>query len=306
MNSSFSVPARKKTCLGSWFQSGLYSVLAAVVLIGLHRSEATAALLFEESFEYVSNQSINGLAGGTGFVAGTNGTWRSPFYPDQINAGGLSFSNLAVSGNAVLGHVAGGDDDSHQSVRRINPVTVSSDAPLWFSFLIRLDSIPSGSSVSDFEGYVALMPLTTGYSLSMGVSRGSSNFGIRSNVQNTLVVAEGTMTVGKTYFIVTHIEPGKSVTLYIDPPPGVNMPPAEYQAAIASLSLPPQFSRVGVFTNGADAPWIFDELRLGTSYLDVAPIPEPSETSLMIFGVGALLLLKHRRQIFLTKAAMKL
>ena len=273
-------------------------LLSLSALVSL-RSPASATLLFEESFNYPANQSINKKSGGVGFVSGTNGVWNrsSQTFSDQVSSTGLTFQNLATSGNALLSHVEGGDDDEHQSIRWINPVPLSEDFSYWFSFLMRLDSIPEGTSISDFEGYVALMPANSGYSLRIGVSRGGSSISVTSNtLTSPKYSATDSITIGRTYFVVLHIAASNTGTIYLDPTPGDASPSDLSKLGSGALNIPAQFSRLGIFTTGVGADWMFDEFRMGTTYLDVAPIPEPSHVGLLALGGGSLLIMFCRRR----------
>lgn len=270
------------------------AALPPIILAGFLSREASAALLFEESFNYQAGQSISGANGGTGFPP--NNAWQQ-LSSDVITTEGLSFPGLSVSGNALLSTPLV-DKDSSQSIRSFDAIAMSSGSTYWFSFLMRLDSIPEGSSVSDFTGYVALMPAISGKALKIGILQGSLNVSIGSNTPGLQSASSpGTITIGQTYFVVVRIDSGNLVTLYLNPTPGVENPPGAYQTVSQSLTLATEFTRVGVFSEHIGANWTFDELRLGTTYLDVAPIPEPSEWALIFSGAAALFFLKVRSRV---------
>jgi len=46
----------------------------------------------------------------------------------------------------------------------------------------------------------------------------------------------------------------------------------------------------------ANGNLVFDEVRFGTTFLDVVPIPEPSTYVMLLGGIGVLLILRRCRR----------
>jgi uncharacterized protein (TIGR03382 family) len=77
----------------------------------------------------------------------------------------------------------------------------------------------------------------------------------------------------------------------VNPPPGAT-PPAAASATKSDLDVG-TITTIG-FAAGADATWTVDEVRIGSTFADVAPLPEPAAASLA--GLAGLSLLGRRRR----------
>ncbi|HTL31041.1 MAG TPA: hypothetical protein VL282_17555 [Tepidisphaeraceae bacterium] len=227
-----------------------------------------------EPFNYTAGSGLNGQSGGTGW----NGAWHEDDFangavPESIQAGNLSFSNLITSGN----HLRTAGQFSYDDRLSIGTFGASVPSQAWISFLIRRDAagpVPG----SDYGGLV-LGDEHYPNSLFIGKPSGGDTThyalenGDGSNQHPTTVSEQP----GVTAFLVVHlvlITGNEAVDLYVNPTPG-STPPLSPNASKNDLDLT-QFSQFSIST-GTSANWSFDEIRVGSTFGDVAPAtPEPA------------------------------
>ena len=82
-----------------------------------------------------------------------------------------------------------------------------------------------------------------------------------------------------------------SSSLYIDPPLGPDPPawPDAYEGGIAKSDMPFDRIRVELRQSPPGSLLKLDEIRIGRSWADVTPVPEPA--SVVLLGIGAVGLL---------------
>ena len=258
-------------------------VVSALLLAFIPQSQA--ALLAYEGFntsgDYVSGSPIVGVSGGSG--------WSGAFtqggtYSFNGAAGGLSYGDLSITvGQATLPS----DGNPFEFVQNSRAFTPVSTGDFWISWLYSPgspDSIYSGLGISKTSGGELFYIGTDGNGQfrvdTTGAGGGNNSYG---------ALASGTqfVTVNVNYAAGT-------LAVYRNPTPG-----GALGTALTSLSgiVPGEVKSV-VFLGGANGVTSFDELRLGTTYLDVAPVPEPSAILLLAI-VGILPLALRSRKTFL-------
>jgi len=86
------------------------------------------------------------------------------------------------------------------------------------------------------------------------------------------------------------------VNLYIDPT-GLGSGLAPSSAISSTWDGPGSISSItGLISVGPDSgSFAWDEVRVGDTWADVSPIPEPSTYALLGLGLGALFFLRRRR-----------
>jgi hypothetical protein len=286
-----------------------YTLLTAALLT--LPSLAPAVLLTYEGFgDYNSNGQLQGLNGGQGWGSAWAVQNGNTGYTIS-NASPLTFGTLVTSANnrylnggfnylavaRTLDTAANGP--WQQANYGVNSDGFINSGTLWFSMLARInatervsiDFSSASATVNDsLNGNIRIQ--TTGSNWQLGTKGGSfSNAGTRSN--NT------------TYFVVARLTLNglnSGVNLW------VTSDPTSLTLGGSESSLPsPNASLTGLNANtvnfrhlyiqadlGDSGVALFDEIRFGTSFADVSPIPEPSTYVLLAAGLGALVWLRRR------------
>jgi hypothetical protein len=260
-------------------------IACTLVAIGLLSQSAHATPLGYEGFDIAvgtGTSSINGLAGtGGGSAVWTSSAWTGndgSFRCNTSNSGGLSYGSLVTAPGRARGNVPPGNASTFRSFGS-QPAT----GQYWVSVLINVPNTSEFSSV--------------GYSLFDGSFNernfvgkpGIANWGATSGGGNSAVDSRGTtgfllslydMTASRQWhWINPDISTGTAPTLA-----------SSWTTAAGAALTPFTFDRVriGSFSDGGPSS-SFDELRLGTTFADVAPIPEPTTLSLLALAGTALL-----------------
>ncbi len=214
-----------------------------------------------DGFAYPAGSAVAGLNGGTGDWGGAWNEYGQGETPSVISSGGLTFNNLVTAGNAIL-------TTSDFPVGHARPFSTSPGkvgTVLWISYLVEpVGSLTAGYPSSYFQlvyGGVAIgMPGNSGY-YGMEHSPGGGD----SVLSSTPVV------MGQTAFLVVRITFGPvngndTIDLFVNPPPG-QQPPAVPSATKTDANT----GEPTDFNFGSSIKTMFDEIRFGHNYVDVAP-----------------------------------
>jgi hypothetical protein len=272
-----------------FMKSAQFFAVALTALIVLQTSvpEAAGAPIAQESFGYAAGQLVGG-AGGSGF----SGAWaQGGFNASQsanysVSSPGLNFSTLAASCNRAIA----------VSATSISGVTRSLATPIgaqgttqFFSFLMRPEGTLGQGAFNGFFGLVLESP--TEPELFIGKS-GSGDLGhylMEQRGGGAQTSSTVVPTVGQSAFFVVKAEflaGNDRFTLYMNPTPGGIEPIGGVVKQDLNVGT---ISGLTLYSSGA---YSIDELRVGETFLDVAPVPEPSKG--MFGALGGLLFLLAR------------
>ena len=238
------------------------------VLIGVLPTRA--ALIVYDGFNYTANQGIEGQGGGTG--------WGGAVWYDNSNNGinnnatspGFSYSTLPVQGNKVT--TAGGNNGSFRYLG-----LQAGSGTYYVSFIVQR---VTGSS-SGYGG-VSLFSGDGSEHFFIGQRNDQSTFGIqRSGGPGG---NSGTAASTLSFLVMKIVMNGSSssASLFVNPTLGVE--PGSADVSINNVNAF-SFDTIRIQSGNTGNPtFAFDELRIGTSYSDVAPVPEPVNVALTIFG----------------------
>lgn len=269
--------------------TSLAAVLGAVALMGAALSTAHASLLAYEPFNYAVGSSIGGqTATGLGFT----GTWTGGSAA-TIASGSLSYGNLATSANSLIGGVS-----TVTSVKLTTPVAATPNNPLWFSFLMQTPATASGVT-SGYDGLV----------LELAPSDSTSNYPFIGFANSGAFVvrtqggggdANGPIVSANTTYLMVLEDIALSggpdeLNLWVDPTPGATSPLG--LPTLTDLGIGPIGDIYGIGTNDGPTSTSYDEIRIGTSYEGVTPVPEPAILGLLCLGSLSLLMLKRRQPV---------
>lgn len=248
---------------------------AAAGVFAFSLSHAEGSLLVLEQFNYTTG-SITGLNGGSGFTGAYTNF-------GNITAPGLQFPNLLSLGNRFTTF-----STNTGAFRTINPIDTNS-GEIWVSFLESTNgTLPNYAGLSFFSGSTE--------ELFLGKPSNTPNYGFAvSGVvggDNNSATAPASASTAFLLYRISFSAAGEAVHFFANSVPGV-------QPATPTVSFSvPEGSFASTFTNirlqSGDQPTNFDEIRIGTTYADVTPVPEP--TAFAAIGAGALALLRRRRR----------
>ena len=269
-------------------------LIASFVCSVFVANAATAALIAYEPFDYAPVGSpLLGKSGSFGFSGG----WRAGGFNASINSNyviaddSLAFGNLLRSGNSIstpsVGAIAG-------LTRDLASPLGQSDSTVYISMLIQPQNPLHGGA---FNGFLGLVFEAAGEpELFVGKPGGDAiNRWVLEDRGGTRQHASGALTQpGSTALLVVKAEFFASPnlndrsTLYVNPTPGGPEP------ATGVVKQDAIFGAVQGMTLYSTGAMRFDELRLGQTYADVTPIPEPSAIVLLTCGIATAALVMRR------------
>ncbi len=271
----------------------------AITAILTAASPAQAELLAYEGFDYAAGAELRGQTGGTGWAAPWGVSNRT--IPRIVVQGtGLSYQNLQVTGNSV-----GNPTTSSEGAERtfLNaPITGS----VYFSFLVNGDE-------STFGRYGALLRPSNNSAGPGAIGQSTANsldgtdgvndagaFSFREN-QSELGGVNGSnpggISITGTNLLVVQYNYDTNQASYWANPTALGGPAPT--ATVSGIAFADPTLPINEFffqyRDSASTSAIFDELRVGTTFADVTPVPEPA--SLVLLGLGGLMLLPRRRNV---------
>lgn len=257
------------------------NVFLCMVAFSLSAEMAAATIIAYEGFNYDAATTLTGQSGGSG--AWDTDWAASGASPSAIvQSPGLSYSVLPVSGNLA-------DSSAATSTINFRNVGPFNSGELWLSFLARADDAAAATGPTSFFGVGTYDGSNTAAVLAIQkLGDGSSTWGLTTpdaglsaDDSTGIVVAEG-----ETYLIVTHFkfsDAGGTVDLYVNPGLGITPPVLADATVTENVAGALNFDRIRVAAqNGRN--WVFDEIRFGESFADVA-IPEPTTCAMCLVAL---------------------
>jgi MYXO-CTERM domain-containing protein len=265
-------------------KSPMHTTLAITAVLAA-ATAVNGALIVYDGFNYAVDSTLAGNPGWTSLNTGT---------APVIAVGNLTVSGLAApAGN----HVSTAGGNIQEALNAIGQ-TISSGT-IYYSFALQLTSLPTTATYS-----FALATGNTNYSSTVWFRADGAQFniGLANRSNSTPEYDTQALSLDTTYFLVGAYEfvdgTGTNVsTLWINPDAssfGETAPAYTLQATGGTdMTSITQFLVRGA--SGSPA-FIFDELRIGTTWAEVTPVPEPSHFALAagLLGLG-LILLRRRR-----------
>jgi hypothetical protein len=246
---------------------------ASLLLLGL--AQAEGAILVLEQFNYTAG-GIAGLNGGTGFTGAFTGT-------GSVTAPGLQFPNLITVGNKFTTASSNGG-----AFRTINPIDTNSGT-IWVSFLESTNgTVADYAGLSFFNGgteelFLGKPSSTTNYGFDVsGVAGGANNS----------AAAPALATASFLLYRISFSSLGETVDFFANNSPGTTPTTPTISFAVPEGSFLSTFNTIRIQSGNQAAN--FDEVRIGTTYADVSPVPEPA--SVGVIGAGVLALAGVRRR----------
>lgn len=246
---------------------------------------ASAGLIAYDGFDYAANGTLAEASGGTGWSAnwslvGTGGTVTAI-------APGMSFGALPVEGNTALVTPTSGLTSLERTFAPVSSGTLylsmlaekTNDGTRFFGMGLRQGGTP--------RAFFGQNSGAASWSFNVAYAGGDNRLsGISHDTDDpTLLV-----------FAVDF--DAKQYRLYVDPTPGALEPLTPNASLTVSTMYPIDTIRLGAgysdATHTTSTGWI-DEVRIGTDWASVTPIPEPAGAMLLLCAVACGLLVRWRR-----------
>jgi hypothetical protein len=232
---------------------------------------------------------VSGNAGGTGFAGGWmpggfNASLSANF---DIGKGSLSYQNLATSGNRITTGAVSGISGVTRGLT--NPVG-QPGSTTYISFLMRPEGILGQGQFSGFFG--VLLEQTGDTEIFAGKPGGGlvNEFVLENRGGSNQIPTGIPIQVNETYLMVLKSEfrsGTDTFSLFVNPTPGAMEPATPNAVSFASL---PEVQGLTLYSTGA---FSVDEFRVGETFLDVVPVPEPT-TWVFVVGVAAACFMSRR------------
>jgi len=255
-----------------------------------NRATAQSVSSIYEGFSYTVGGTLDNNNGGTGGGGNAWGSYIGSSNPGDyvIQSGSLAdpTSTLLTSGNKVTTTAPSAGFDGRFFGYLPGQGTAGSN--LYYSILIQpLNLGVTGQSASGADGGFALQIFGGGGANSViaGMSAFSPNWALS---EGTITSASSVPVVSNvTAFLVVEVAYGSgsaTESLWVNPTPGQPQPGTA--SATMTYNIGDQ-NGLGLNTfNGAEAS--YDEIRGGTTWASVTPVPEPSSFVLAAFGIASL------------------
>jgi hypothetical protein len=261
-----------------------FSLVASSTLLLPTPSEAV--LLAYDGLDYApAGSDLLGNAGGFGFsTAWRPGGFNSPNNTNYVIQGGsLSFGSLLTNGNRVqsgaVGAIAGLTRDLS------TPLGVPGTTR-YVSFLLRPEGTLHGGAFNGFFGLVLEQPAEPELFIGKPGGAAIDRYVLEDRGGTLQVASTVAPVVGETVFLVLKAEfaaGNDQFTLYVNPIPGAPEPGAGVVKNNSNVS---NVAGLTIYSTGA---FSIDEFRLGETFADVTPIPEPASAVIALWA--ALLLI---------------
>jgi MYXO-CTERM domain-containing protein len=225
---------------------------------------------------------VLGQGGGAGFGGSYTGA-------GNIVAPGLTYPGLQTSGNKF------NTTGSNAGAFRDLAAPISTDGgTIYVAFL----AANSGGTAPDQGGLAFFSAGQSEEELFLGKTfQANYGFVVLDATGGTSAAAPVSTTPSLLVYRLTFTPAGDKIDFYANPTPGAALP-----ATPTLTSNIPEDAFFDTFTSiymqsgegaGNSTPLSFDELRIGSSFADVAPVPEPAALGLV--GLAGLLAMRRRR-----------
>lgn len=263
----------------------VYSAISLDSANRAHRSiqySSSCGFIAYDGFDYAEFSPLDTQNGGTGWTA----AWTAQADRYEIQATNLTYSGLSTSGaNAVAKF------DNPSFANGFNRTFAPQFNRLWGSATISFAQVPTILELEFFEATNVNWKVKFGFTPSTIYTDHSGG--------GALASAAFSAATGTTYFVAfTYDTTGVAPTTFYLNPTGLGAgaaPTGSLQMASFTGTNWNMGGGMGGFNlYAANGLFTLDNVRVGTTWADVSPIPEPSTYALLALGLGALVFLRRR------------
>jgi MYXO-CTERM domain-containing protein len=295
----------------------LGGIISGGLAIAMSSGSASAAALMYEPFDYTAPQRVlgrsNANTGTTWLLAASSGAGGDTT-AINVASGSLSMPSgmPAAVGNSATIAGAGNLNGAANRLAFDSSGTSVTSGTVYYSLALRIDDVDeAGTANGFFIGLNNTGNSATGTNPSAVAARIQArvdptdstkyNLGITRNRATTVtdIPWSGPLTVGQTLFVVASIEivsgtQNDVARLWINPAASATPPsPTLADDTVGIGTAGTDIGIASIILRQSPAPFVsLDELRVGTAWEDVAPVPEP----MGLAGVAGLGLLATRRR----------
>ncbi|WFB36872.1 PEP-CTERM sorting domain-containing protein [Kiritimatiellota bacterium B12222] len=247
------------------------SYLLMTVLLGFF-AQAQASLLFYEGFDYGASDALLTTAGGANWV-NTTGDDNAAYV-----ASGLSYGSLATSGGMVQTQTNWGTRDY---VYDFADIDISGEDEIWLSMLVQMPAAIGGNTSAEFGMTMVRNSWGGVVEYEAGKGWGNDDAYVSSRMSPNSITGTDYATVeDDTILLVYRFTKGEAGRLWANPTLGSE--PLDVNGQVLNDGGNPgltSINKINITYLGHQMN--VDELRIGTTFGDVSPVPEPGALSLM-------------------------
>lgn len=252
--------------------------ISSILALALTASSANATLLFYEGFDYGATDSL---------LTTATSNWTLISGTDSANylSTGLTYGSLQVSGGSTQSVTNWGARDYDYDFADID---ISDENDIWMSMLIAVPTAVGLNTSAEFG--ITMVRNSWGgiVEYEAGKGWGNSTALVSSRLTpNSLNGAEFGVTSTDTMLIVYHFAKGSAGEVWVNPTISGSAPTAGTGQTLTDSGNTGLTSIYNANLTFLGEDMTFDELRIGTSFADIVPVPENSSYA-SILGIAAL------------------
>lgn len=273
-------------------------LLTSLVLISACAWSHSALSVYDGFLTGGGNYTAGSVIGQNPAGSGFSAAWEKPGYSSNnlsVQAGGLSYGSLISSGGSLTTSLS-----STRAGRLLSsPITSTSIGTFYISFLVSTSS----TSASDYRSVE--FHKNTGFDdandrvIQVGVASadmGTNGYGLRLFSNNSFRIPLSSAADTGTHLVVIRLDQsaannGDTVTAWFDPVSLGGSEPGGSSGTLSGFNMELSRFSAAQFANTAIAA---DEIRIGTTWAEVTPVPEPSIALIGLLGIGTLTRRKRR------------
>jgi hypothetical protein len=254
----------------------------------------------EDVYESFSGYTTGQLVGQTGTGTGTTGAWINNTQPSAV-ATGLTYSGLLTTGGGSSTAGTGRGGILLGSSFQVDDTTTGD---IYLSLLMQSPTGDTGDLYKAFElhdgGFADSPDRKVQIGLNSGDFGGNDKYGVRVATSTTtqtgaLATVNAAVNLIVAKFTLSATTDADVATFWFNPETGTAGDPTVFESTITLNSLDISYDRFTLANFGLSGTILIDEIRFGSTYGNVTPVPEPS-TYALLGGICSLFFVALRRR----------